>query len=131
MESLHHSTHTSHSAHTTHSSHAAHTTVGLIFLRDLANHAFGRREKRSHSSGVCEGCSDNFGRINDASLDHVDVFISHGIVTNGRLGVNNFGDDNRRINASVLCNRHARHPQGFPDDVNAHLLVFILSGQLI
>lgn len=82
----------------------------------------------STSTGLCpvpineRESSAYLGWIDDASLDHVDVFVVQCIVANFWGSLFNFSNNGRTINTSIGGNSHGWHTESTFHDANTDVL---------
>src|SRR5689334_19694699 len=84
--------------------HAAAWHGGLRFrLWPLRNHRFSRNEQASHRHRALKCGADDLGWIDNAGLDHIDVFRLLGVEAEGGiLLIEHLARDHRAVEASVL-----------------------------
>src|SRR5471032_1934955 len=95
-----------HAAHATHAAAVAATgRRGLFLLGQLGHDAFGREEQAADGSRVLQRGAGHLGRINDASLDEVDIFAGRNVVTFVTLAVLDFVDDDGAFATGIFNER--------------------------
>merc|ERR1719450_2112631 len=103
------------------------TWHGWLLLGDLGDHALSSAEKRSNTSSIGEGSSDNLGRINDASGDHVDHLLVGGIETFIDIGaLFDLVHDHRGVQSGIVSDLVQGSGQSVLHNLNSFLLIFIL-----
>src|SRR5580704_315583 len=118
-----------HAAHTAHAAAAWHWRHGGSVLWHLGDHRLGRDEKRRDRGRVLQRASYDFGRIDDALLDHVDIFLVLGVEAEGLgLVVHDFADHDRALDAGILGDLAHRRFQRPEHDIDAGLDIVIVVG---
>ena len=67
--------------HAAHSWYTGSLTAGAFLLRNFGNHSLGRNHQTGNRRRILQSCSDNLGRINNTSFDHINIFTCLGIIT--------------------------------------------------
>ena len=112
-----------HSAHATHSAATGHGGVFLGF-GDFGDHAFGREEEARDRGRVLKREARDFGGVENARFEHVDVFVLRRVVAVGALGVLDFRDHQRRFATSaVLANLAQGGGQAVVDNLHSDRFV--------
>ncbi len=118
--------------------HPAHTPPGgmaggFILLRKVGDQDIGGQDHRGDGSGVLERAAHDLDRVNDASLDHVGVFVGENVEADILVllfrGVAADGvNDDRAILAGVGSQFADRGFERLPDDVDADSDLFVFGG---
>src|SRR5664280_2153385 len=109
----------------------AHTTAARHgrgrLLRQFGDHRFGGHQEACDRAGILQHGAHHLGRIDDAGLDHVDVFLFLGIEAVGlRLVLHDLADHDRALHAGILGDLADRRLKRLEHDVDAGLHVRIL-----
>ena len=101
--------------------------AGLL-LRRLGNAGFGRDHQAGNGGRILQCDAHDLGRVDDALLDHVAIFIGLRVVAErARSIVHDLADHDRALDASVLGDLADRRLQRLADDVDAGLLILIVA----
>src|SRR6185312_8573354 len=118
-------------AHAAHSTHAA-ATAGhrrSRLLRQFGDHGFGGHEKACDRRSVLQRGTNHLGRVDDALVDHVDIFLGLGVEAEGlRLVLEDLADDDRAFQTGVFRDLAHRGFQRLQHDVDAGLDVGVVVG---
>jgi hypothetical protein len=92
-----------HAAHAAHAAHIATRHGRLVLLGSFGNTRFGGDQQASNRSRILQGSANHLGRVDNALLDHIDIFASLSVVAKvGLVLIQDFADDNRTFNARIL-----------------------------
>src|SRR5882724_8879546 len=54
----------------------------LLFLRQISDQGLSGQDHRSNAGGILQSRACDFGRIDDTSINHIDILVSHDVVAN-------------------------------------------------
>src|SRR5277367_6141660 len=112
-------------------SHAAAARHGRLVLRHFGDHGFGRDQEAGDGGGVLQRRAHHLRRIDDALVEHVDVFLGLRVEAESlRLVLEDLVDDDRAFDTGILGDLAQRRFDGLEHDVDAGLDVGIAVGQL-
>src|SRR5687768_8355330 len=120
-----------------HIAHAAHARSaaahgGRLLLGPLGDHGFRCHQQAGDRSRVLQGATHDLGRVDDAGLEHVDIFGVLRVEAEGAaLAFEQLADHDRTVDASVLGDLTDRLLQGATHDVDARLLVRVVALELL
>ena len=86
---------------------------------DVGDHGFRHEQEAGDGGGVFEGAAGDLGRVDDARLEHVDVFAGGDVVAVGAGAVADVADDDGAVDAGVLGQLPQRGFAGAADDLDA------------
>src|SRR6476620_7076469 len=120
-----------HAAHTPHTAATGrHTGAALVFLRYFGHHGFGGDQESRNRGCILDRHANDFGRVDDALGDQVDVFAGLRVEAVGILiFLEDLADDDRAIFTRVDRDLSGRPGQRLPHDLDAGLLVVVLGAQ--
>src|SRR6267154_2885974 len=117
-----------------HTTHAAaprrHAAAACVLLRYFGNHGFGGDQQRRDRGRVLDRHTHDFGRVDDALGDQVDVFARLRVEAIGVLiFLEDLADDDGAVLARVDRDLAGWIRQRLTDDLDAGLLVVVLGAQ--
>ncbi len=119
-----------HSAHATHS--AARCAMRMVvFLRRLRDHDLCREQQTRNRGGVLQSQARDLGRIQDAHLEHIAVFIRRGVVAEAALALADAVQYDSGVLAGVRHNLTQRLFDRAGQDLDARRLVVVGADQLL
>ena len=110
--------------------HVAARHCRSVFLRQFSNHGFGGDQQTSDGSCVLQSSTDNLGRVDDASFDHVDELFGLSVEAEGRIVVFlDLANNDGAFDTSVFSDLTDRSFQSAQDDLDTSCDVGVVGGQ--
>jgi hypothetical protein len=107
-----------HSFHAAHSAAATGHCGSFLFLRNVSDQGFGDEYHAGDTGCILQGRPDNFGRVDDTLVDHVDELVFLSIVTDALLALLDRVDDDGTIFAGIVGDPADGFFNGFADDID-------------